>query len=164
MPSNQLAGATLANESLKHRIVEDMKSAMKAREAERLSAIRMLLAAIKQKEVDERIEVDDVAAVAIVEKLIKQRKDSIAQFQAAGRQDLVNKEAAELALLTAYLPQQLSAEELAAAIESVVAEIASAGVQGSAAMGRIMASLKPRLAGRADMTQVSALVKQRLAR
>jgi hypothetical protein len=164
MPSDELSGAKMAHRSLKLRIVEDMKAAMKARAAERLSAIRMLLAAIKQKEVDERIEVDDVAAVAIVEKLIKQRKDSIAQFQAAGRQDLVDKEAAELLLLTGYLPQQLTAEELAVAIDAVVAEIAPAGAQGASAMGRIMALLKPRLAGRADMTQVSALVKQRLAR
>jgi uncharacterized protein len=164
MASDQASAPAPENGSLKERIVADMKAAMKARAAERLSAIRMLLAAIKQKEVDERIQVDDAAAVAIIEKLIKQRKDSIAQFQAAGRQDLVEKESAELALLTAYLPQQFSAGELAGAVDAAVAEIAAAGVLGAAAMGRIMALLKPRLAGRADMTQVSALVRQRLAR
>jgi hypothetical protein len=164
MPSNDTRAPAPGHGSLKDRIVADMKAAMKARAAERLSAIRLLLAAIKQKEVDERIEVDDSAAVAIIEKLIKQRKDSIAQFLAAGRQDLVEKESAELSLLTAYLPQQLSVDELAGAVEAAVAEVAAAGVLGAAAMGRIMALLKPRLAGRADLTQVSALVRQRLAR
>jgi hypothetical protein len=164
MPSNDASVPAPGNGSLKDRIVADMKAAMKARAAERLSAIRLLLAAIKQKEVDERIEVDDSAAVAIIEKLVKQRKDSIAQFQAAGRQDLVEKESAELTLLTAYLPQPLSTDELAGAVDAAVAEIAAAGVLGPAAMGRTMALLKPRLAGRADLTQVSALVRQRLAR
>jgi uncharacterized protein YqeY len=145
---------------LKDRITDDMKAAMRARQAERLSAIRMLLAAIKQREVDSRAEADDAAVLSIVEKLIKQRKDSIAQFEAGGRADLVAKETAEVNVLTEYLPQQMSEAEVTAAIDAVVAEV---GVTGPAAMGKVMGLLKPRLAGRADIGQVSALVKKRLA-
>lgn len=144
---------------LKDRITEDMKSAMRARESERLGSIRLLLAAIKQKEVDERVEVDDVAALSIIEKLIKQRKDSIDQFQKANRMDLVEKERVDLAVLTAYLPQQMSDAELSAAIDAALAE---SGATGAQAMGKAMALLKPRIAGRADIGKASALVKQRL--
>jgi uncharacterized protein YqeY len=145
--------------SLKAQIQEDVKTAMKAKEAARLSTLRMLTAAMKQKEVDERIELDDAAVLAIVEKLIKQRKDSIEQFGKAGRQDLVDAETAELAVLTAYLPAQLSEAEVLAAIE---AAIASTGAAGPKDMGKLMGVLKPQLAGKADMGKVSALVKQRL--
>lgn len=145
--------------SLKDRITEDMKAAMRAKDAARLGAIRFLQAAIKQKEVDERIVADDAAIVAIVEKLIKQRRDSIAQFEQAGRTDLVEKEKAELALLQGYLPQQASDAEIAAAVDAAIAE-AGGGMQ---AMGKVMAALKARLAGRADMAKVSALVKARLS-
>ena len=145
---------------LKERITEDMKAAMKARQSERLSAIRLLMAAIKQREVDERKTLDDAAVISVVERLIKQRRDSIEQFQAAGRTDLVDKETAELELLKQYLPQALSEEELAAAIEAAIAECGAGGAQ---AMGKVMAALKTRLAGRADMSRVSALVKARLA-
>ncbi len=145
--------------SLKDRINEDMKSALRARDAARLSAIRMLLAAIKQKEVDERIVADDAAVTAIVEKLIKQRRDSIEQFAKAGRADLVDKEKAELDLLAGYLPQPLSEAELAAAVDSAIAE---AGASGPQAMGKVMGLLKPRIVGRADMGKVSALVKRKL--
>ena len=145
--------------ALKERITEDMKAAMRAKEAGRLSAIRLLQAAIKQKEVDERVIADDAAVLAIIEKLIKQRKDSIEQFAKAGRTDLVDKERAELELLTGYLPQQMSEAELAAAVDAAIAESGAAGPQG---MGKAMAILKPRIAGRADMGKASALVKQRL--
>jgi uncharacterized protein YqeY len=146
--------------SLKDRITEDMKAAMRAKDAPRLSAIRLLQAAIKQKEIDERIVADDAAVLGIVEKLIKQRKDSIEQFGKAGRADLVDKETAELNLLTGYLPQQMSDGELAAAVDAAIAESGAAGPQG---MGKVMAVLKPRIAGRADMGKASALVKQRLS-
>ncbi len=145
---------------LKDRITDDMKTAMRAKDAARLSAIRFLQAAIKQKEVDERIVADDAAVLAIVEKLIKQRRDSIAQFEQAGRTDLADKEKAELALMQSYLPQQLSDAELAAAIDAAVAE---AGAGGATAMGKVMAILKPRIAGRADVAKASALVKHKLA-
>ena len=145
---------------LKDRITEDMKAAMRARDAGRLSAIRMLLAAIKQREVDSRTEGDDAAVLAIVERLIKQRKDSIAQFEAGGRADLVAKETAEVKLLAGYLPQQMSQAEVSAAVDAAVVE---AGATGPAAMGKVMGLLKPRLAGRADIGQVSAMVKKRLA-
>jgi len=145
--------------ALKERITEDMKAAMRAKDAGRLSAIRLLQAAIKQKEVDERVVADDAAVLAIIEKLIKQRKDSIEQFAKAGRTDLVDKEKAELDLLAGYLPQQMSEAELAAAVDAAIAESGAAGLQG---IGKVMAILKPRLAGRADMGRVSALVKQRL--
>lgn len=146
--------------NLKERITEDMKSAMRAKDAARLGAIRFLQAAIKQKEVDERIVVDDAAVLAVIEKLIKQRKDSIQQFEQAGRNDLVSKEQAELALLQGYLPQQMSEAELQQAIAAAVAEAGAAGPQ---AMGKVMAVLKPRIAGKADIGKASALVKARLA-
>jgi uncharacterized protein YqeY len=145
--------------SLKERITEDMKNAMRAKDAERLGAIRLLLAAIKQKEVDERITVDDAAVLGIIEKLVKQRNDSIEQFDKAGRADLAGKERDERELLRGYLPQQMSDAELSAAIDAAIAE---SGATGPQAMGKVMALLKPRLAGRADLGKVSALVKQRL--
>ena len=133
---------------------------MRAKETVRLGTIRLLLAAIKQKEIDERIELDDTAVSGIVEKLIKQRKDSISQFQAAGRDDLVSVEQAELIVLQAYLPEQLSAAEVEAA---VVAAIAESGATSAKDMGKVMGLVKPKLAGRAGMGQVSALIKARLA-
>ena len=147
--------------SLKDRITEDMKSAMRAKEADRLSTIRMLLAACKQREVDERIVLDDTAVIGIVDKLIKQRKDSIAAFTQAGRTDLVDKESAEVLVLEAYLPQRLSAQEIQDAVKALVAEL---GAAGPGDMGRVMAAAKARLAGNADMGIVSAAVKQALAR
>jgi uncharacterized protein len=146
--------------NLKERITEDMKSAMRAKEAARLGAIRFLQAAIKQKEVDERIVADDAIVLAIIEKLIKQRKDSIQQFEQAGRSDLVTKEQAELALLQGYLPQQISEAELQQAISAAIAE---SGASGPQAMGKVMAVLKPRIAGKADIGKASALVRARLA-
>ena len=145
--------------SLKDRITEDMKDAMRARQSDRLGAIRLLLAAIKQKEVDERVALDDAAVLGIVEKLIKQRQDSIEQFGKAGRPDLVGKEKDELELLRGYLPQQMSDAELSAAIDVALAE---SGASGPQAMGKAMALLRSRIAGRADMGKASALVKQRL--
>ena len=147
--------------SLKDRITEDMKSAMRAKDSERLLAIRMLLAACKQREVDERIVLDDAAVVAIVDKQIKQRRDSIAAFQLAARADLVDKEAAEILVLDAYLPQRLSAAQIAAAVAALVAEL---GASGPGDMGRVMAAAKARLAGQAEMALVSAAVKQSLAK
>ena len=146
--------------SLKDRIQEDMKEAMRARQAERLSTIRMLLAAVKQREVDERIVLDDAAVVGIVDKLIKQRKDSIAAFRQAGRTDLVDKESAEIQVLEAYLPARLSAEQVAAAVGALVAEL---GAAGPGDMGKVMAAAKSRLGGQAEMAVVSAAVKQALA-
>jgi len=146
--------------SLKERVNEDMKAAMRARDTGRLSAIRLLLAAIKQKEVDERIEADDAQVVAVVDRLLKQRKDSIEQFEAAGRQELADRERAEAEVLAAYLPQQASDAEVAAEIETA---LAATGASGPRDMGRVMAVLKGRLAGRADLTAVSASVKARLA-
>ncbi len=146
--------------SLKERITEDMKAAMRAKEMERLGTIRLLTAAIKQKEVDERVELDDAGVIAIVDKLIKQRKDSIDAFQKAARQDLADKEAAEMAVLTAYLPARLSAEEVAAEVRAIVAEL---GASGPGDMGKVMGAVKARLAGKADMGQVSAAVKAALA-
>jgi uncharacterized protein YqeY len=146
--------------TLKERITEDMKGAMRAKDAERLGAIRMLTAAIKQKEVDERIELDDVGVVAIVDKLLKQRKDSIEAFEKAGRQDLADKEQAEVAVLQAYLPARLSADEVAAQVRAIVAEV---GASGPGDMGKVMGAAKARLAGKADMGQVSAAVKAALA-
>ena len=147
--------------SLKDRITDDMKAAMRAKEAARLLTIRGLLAAMKQKEVDERIELDDAAVIGIVDKLIKQRKDSIAQFSAAGRTDLVDKETAELQVLEGYLPQRLSADEITAAVAAIVAEL---GAAGPGDMGKVMGAAKAKLAGKADMAQVSAAVKQALSR
>lgn len=146
--------------SLKDRITDDMKSAMRAKETERLSTIRMLLAAIKQKEVDERIVVDDAQAVALVDKLIKQRKDSVAAYQQAGRADLADKESAEITVLQAYLPQRLSADEVAAEVRAIVAEL---GASGPGDMGKVMGAAKAKLAGKAEMATVSAAVKQALA-
>jgi uncharacterized protein YqeY len=146
--------------ALKERINEDMKAALRQRAADRLGAIRLLLAAIKQKEIDERIVADDAAIVAIVEKQIKQRRDSIAQFGAAGRQDLVARETAELELMAAYLPRRMTEAELAAVIDVAIEE---SGASGPQAMGKVMALVKPRIAGQADMGQASALVKQKLA-
>ena len=145
---------------LKERITEDMKAAMRAKETERLGAIRMLTAAIKQKEVDERVELDDAAVVAIVDKLLKQRKDSIEAFEKAGRQDLADKEKAEAAVLQAYLPARLSAEEVATEVKAIVAEL---GAKGPGDMGKVMGAAKQRLAGKADMGAVSAAVKAALA-
>jgi uncharacterized protein YqeY len=146
--------------TLKERITEDMKAAMRAKEAERLGAIRMLTAAIKQKEVDERVELDDAGVVGIVDKLLKQRKDSIDAFEKAGRQDLADKEKAEAAVLQAYLPARLSGDEIAAEVRAIVAET---GAKGPADMGKVMGAAKARLAGKADMGQVSAAVKAALA-
>jgi uncharacterized protein YqeY len=145
---------------LKERITEDMKAAMRAKETDRLGTIRLLTAAIKQREVDERIELDDAAVVGVVDKLIKQRKDSIEAFEKAGRQDLADKEKAELAVLSAYLPARLSAEEITAEVKAIVAEL---GAKGPGDMGKVMGAVKARLAGKADMGQVSAAVKAALA-
>ncbi len=147
--------------SLKNQITDDMKTAMRARETERLGTIRLLLAAIKQREVDERVTLDDAAITAVIDKMIKQRKDSISQFQAAGRDDLVAKEQAELGVLTAYMPEQLSDEAINAEIHAAVTATGAAGPQD---MGKVMGVLKPKLAGRADMTAVSGLVKAALAK
>lgn len=144
---------------LKEQITEDMKAAMRAKDAGKLGAIRLITAAIKQKEVDERIEVDDKQVLAIIEKMIKQRKDSIAQFEAGGRQDLVDIEKAELDILTVYMPAALSESEVNA---EVAAAVTASGAAGPQDMGKVMAILKPRLAGRADMTAVSGLVKAAL--
>ncbi len=141
--------------ALKDRITEDMKAAMRAREADRLGAIRMLLAAIKQKEVDERISADDAQVAAIVDKLIKQRRDSIAQFEQAGRTDLVEREQAEVTVLSAYLPAQADEAEVSALIEAALTQVQARGPQD---MGKVMGLLKPKLAGRADLSAVSAKV------
>ncbi len=145
---------------LKDQITADMKDAMRAKDALRLGAIRMLLAAIKQKEVDERIEPTDTIVLAIIEKSIKQRKDSIAQFTTAGRQDLIDQEQAELKVLEVYMPAQMSSVEIAAAVAQTKADTGAAGPQD---MGKLMGALKAKLAGKADMTQVSAAVKAALA-
>ena len=147
--------------SLKDRINDDMKAAMRARETERLGTIRLLLAAIKQREVDERIVLDDAAITGVIDKMIKQRKDSISQFESAGRTDLVEKESAELTILSAYMPEQMSDAEIAAEVQAAVAQTGAAGPQD---MGKVMGVLKPKLAGRADMTAVSGLVKAALAK
>lgn len=147
--------------SLKDRISEDMKSAMRARESDRLSALRMLLAAIKQREIDERITLDDGQIAAVVEKLSKQRRDSITQFEAGGRQDLADREKFELSVLLAYLPEQADASQIAAAVEAAISASGAAGPQD---MGKVMGQLRSTLAGRADMAAVSAQVKARLAR
>jgi uncharacterized protein YqeY len=146
--------------TLKERITEDMKAAMRARDSERLGAIRLLTAAMKQKEVDERIELDDVAVIAILDKMLKQRKDSIEAFEKAARQDLADKEIAEVKVLQAYLPARLSADEVAAEVKAIVAEL---GAKGPGDMGKVMGAVKARLAGKADMGQVSAAVKAALA-
>ncbi len=147
--------------SLKERITEDMKTAMRAKDTARLSAIRLLLAAIKQKEVDERIVLDDAALLAIIEKQLKQRRDSVTQYEAAKREDLASAERFEIEVLSAYMPAGLSEAEIDAAVSAAIAET---GASGPADMGKLMALLKPRLAGRADMSVVSAKIKTALAR
>ena len=147
--------------NLKERITDDMKAAMRAKDAARLLTIRGLLAACKQREVDERITLDDATVITIVDKLVKQRKDSITQFTAGNRPDLVDKEAAELVVLEAYLPQRLGDDEVAAEVAAVVAEL---GASGPGDMGKVMAAVKTRLAGKADMAAVSAEVKRALSR
>jgi len=147
--------------SLKARITEDMKTAMKARETARLGAIRLLLAAIKQREVDERVELDDAGVLAAIDKMLKQRRDSISQYESAGRQDLADAEKFEVDVLTGYMPQALSEAEIQAALAEAIAASGAAGMQD---MGKVMAILKPKLAGRADMSQVSGLVKAALAK
>ncbi len=147
--------------TLKDRITEDMKTAMRARDSARLGVIRMLLAACKQREVDERIELDDNAVVGLVDKLIKQRKDSVTAFQQGGRTDLADKESAEIQVLQAYLPQRLGADEVAAEVSALVAEL---GAAGPGDMGRVMAAAKARLAGKAEMALVSTAVKQALSK
>ena len=145
--------------SLKDQITEDMKSAMKARQSERLAAIRLLLAAIKQREVDERITLDDAAVTAVVDKLIKQRRDSINQYEQAGREDLAAAERAEIEVLTPYLPAQMSADDVAAAVNAAIAQT---GASGPADMGKVMGVLKPQLAGKTDLAVVSQQVKAAL--
>ncbi|MDR5818419.1 MULTISPECIES: GatB/YqeY domain-containing protein [unclassified Caballeronia] len=147
--------------SLKDQINDDMKTAMRARETERLGTIRLLLAAIKQREVDDRVTLDDAAITAVIDKMIKQRKDSISQFEGAGRTDLADKEKAELAILSAYMPEQLSADAIAAEVQAAIAASGAAGPQD---MGKVMGVLKPKLAGKADMTAVSAQVKAALSK
>ena len=147
--------------SLRETLTDDMKTAMRAKDSARLLTIRMLLSAVKQREVDERIVLDDAAITAIVDKLIKQRKDSITAFTAGGRMDLVDKETAEMVVLQAYLPARLSADEVNAAVVALVTEL---GASGPADMGRVMAAAKAALAGKAEMGQVSAAVKAALAK
>ncbi len=146
--------------SLKAQITEDMKNAMRAKDTERLGTIRLLQAAMKQKEVDERVELDDAMVIAIVDKMIKQRKDSIAAFETANRQDLADKEKAEIAVIEGYLPQRMSAEEISAAVKAIVAEV---GATGPGDMGKVMGAVKTQLAGKADMGLVSAAVKAALS-
>ena len=146
--------------ALKLRITEDMKSAMRAKDAPRLAAVRLLLAAMKQREVDERVELTDTDIVAIIEKMVKQRRESIAQFEKGGRQDLADAEKFEIGVLQVYMPQALSEAEIAAAVADA---IGACGAKAVSDMGKVMAALKPRLAGRADMAKVSALVKAKLA-
>jgi uncharacterized protein YqeY len=146
--------------SLKDQITEDMKTAMRAKDSERLGAIRLLLAAAKQKEVDERVVLDDAAMVAIVDKLIKQRKDSVTAYTQAQRMDLADKESAEIRVLEAYLPQRLSAAEITSAVAAIVAAV---GAKGPADMGKVMGAVKSQLAGKADMALVSQAVKAALA-
>ena len=145
--------------SLKTRITDDMKAAMRAKDAPRLGAIRLLLAAMKQKEVDERVELTDTDVISIIEKMIKQRRDSITQYEAGNRKDLADAEKFEITVLQAYMPQPLSEAEIAAAI---VEAVQASGAKAMSDMGKVMAVLKPKLAGRADMGKVSALVKARL--
>jgi uncharacterized protein len=145
--------------TLKERITEDMKAAMRAKDAARLSAVRLLLAAMKQKEVDERVALTDADVLGIIDKMVKQRRESIAQYEKAARQDLADQEKFEIGVLSAYLPQQLGEAEVAQAVAAAVAESGAAGVKD---MGKVMALLKPRLAGRADMGKVSGLVKAKL--
>ena len=147
--------------TLKETLSEDMKTAMHAKDSEKLATIRLINAAIKQREVDERIELGDDQVLAVIEKMIKQRKDSITQFEAGGRQDLADKEKSEITVLAAYMPAQMSEAEVQA---EVAAAVSQAGASGPQDMGKVMAVLKPKLAGRADMTAVSALVKAALTK
>jgi uncharacterized protein len=147
--------------SLKQQITEDMKNAMRAKETARLGAIRLLLAAMKQREVDERIELTDTDIIAIIEKMLKQRRDSISQYEAAKRQDLVDVEKFEVEVLQTYMPQQLGEAEILSAIAEVIAATGAAGPQD---MGKVMGAIKPKLAGRADMGRVSALIKAQLSK
>ena len=146
--------------TLKQRLTDDMKAAMKSGEKERLATIRLVNAAIKQREVDERIVLDDAAVIAVLEKMLKQRRDSVSQYEAAGREDLASVERAEIVVIEAYLPAKMGEAEIAAAVAAAIAET---GASGPADMGKLMGVLKPRLAGKADMGQVSALVKKALA-
>jgi uncharacterized protein len=146
--------------TLKERIIEDMKAAMRAKETARLSTVRLLLAAVKQREVDERIALTDADVVAVIDKMLKQRRDSIVQYEAGGRQDLADAEKFEVQVLTAYMPQALNQAEIDAAIADA---IAAAGAKSAQDMGKVMAALKPKLSGRADMAKVSALVKAKLS-
>jgi uncharacterized protein YqeY len=146
--------------SLKNRVVEDMKAALRAREADRLKAIRMLLAAIKQREVDERIELSDSDVLAVIDKMIKQRRESITQFESAGRQDLADGEKAEVAVLQKYMPEALSQDEIDALVTEAISSVKATAVKD---MGAVMASIRPKLAGRADIGAVSQLVKARLS-
>ncbi|MFO7189986.1 MAG: GatB/YqeY domain-containing protein [Pseudomonadota bacterium] len=146
--------------SIKARITEDMKEAMKAKDAQRLGALRLLLAAVKQREVDERAELGDAEVLSVIDKMVKQRRDSIAQYEAAGREDLASQERFEIEVLSAYLPKQADEAEIAAEIE---AAIAATGAKGMADMGKVMNAVKAKLAGRADMAKVSGLVKAKLA-
>ena len=146
--------------SLKDQITEDMKNAMRAKDSERLGAIRLLLAAAKQKEVDERVVLDDAAMIGIVDKLIKQRKDSVTAYTQAQRMDLADKESAEIVVLQAYLPQRMSADEVSAAVQAIVASL---GAKGPGDMGKVMGAVKAQLAGKADMALVSQAVKAALA-
>ena len=145
--------------SLKDQITEDMKTAMRAKDSERLATIRLLMAALTQKEVDERIELDEAQVVAVIDKMVKQRKDSVAAFTQGGRQDLADKESAEIKVLEAYLPQRMGAEEISAEVKAIVAEL---GAKGPGDMGKVMGAVKTRLAGKADMGLVSAAVKAAL--
>jgi uncharacterized protein len=151
--------------SIKDTLTDDMKTAMRAKDSERLLTIRSLQAAIKQKEVDERITLDDTQVIAIVDKLVKQRKDSITAYESGGRQDLADKEKAEMAILQVYLPQRMSAEEVTAAVKAIVAELGAelGRIAGPGDMGKVMGAVKAELAGKADMGQVSAAVKAALA-
>lgn len=144
---------------LREQLNEDIKAAMKAREQEKLNALRLFLSAVKQREVDERITLDDAAVISVIEKMLKQRKDSISQYEKAARQDLADKEQFEISVLQAYLPQQLSAAEIEATIADA---IAATGAKSAADMGKVMGVVKPKIAGRADMGKVSALVKTKL--
>ena len=146
--------------SIKEQITEDMKTAMRAKDSERLGTIRLLLSAMKQKEVDERIELDDTAVIAIVDKLVKQRKDSVTAFTEGGRIDLADKEASEIKVLEVYLPKRLSADEVMVEVKAIVAEL---GASGPGDMGKVMGAVKAKLAGKADMGQVSAAVKAALS-
>ena len=145
--------------TLKEKITDDMKAAMRAKDAPRLGAVRLLLAAMKQKEVDERVELGDADVLSIIEKMLKQRRESIAQYEKAQRNDLAEQEKFEIGVLSAYLPQQMSEADVAAAVAAAVAESGASGVKD---MGKVMALLKPRLAGKADMAKVSGLVKSKL--